>query len=161
MTDPRFDETRDRTDPKRARALGAACATTGASGKRVEGQARADERRQERAAARLSVMLSHSTRAKRARGQYTGGDAAYGATEQERDTVRRACELRTAGYSLRIIAGQLADEGMLNRSGLPFHPQTLARIIAAADARHDYQVARAQTRATDDYDGLTGSVARF
>jgi hypothetical protein len=66
----RFDETLDRTDPRRARAIGASQTTTGASARRVEGKARAHERRVQRAADAYAALHAHATRVKRARGEY-------------------------------------------------------------------------------------------
>jgi len=147
--DIRFDESLDRTDPRRARAIGASQTTTGASARRAEGQARAHERRVQRAADAYAALHAHATRVKRARGEYIGGAAPYGFTlaadgslvsvEHEHLAIVRMVELRQCGYSLRIIAGQLADDGHETRNGAPWHPQQVARVLAAHDARVEYQ----------------------
>ena len=142
--DIRFDESIDRTDPRRARAIGASQATTGASARRAEGKARAHEQRVQRAADAYAALHAHATRVKRARGEYVGGAAPYGfalgadgglvSVEHEHLAIVRMVELRQCGYSLRIIAGQLADDGHETRSGAPWHPQ---QVLPAALAAYD------------------------
>lgn len=71
------------------------------------------------------------------------GSIPYGATldddgetlrpdEREREIVYHVRELRKLGYSLRAISAELARRGAFSRTGKPFHPQTLSRIIDAA-----------------------------
>jgi hypothetical protein len=149
--DPRFDESLDRTDPKRARAIGIANTSSGAGSRRLEGAARAHERRVAKAHAMYVQFMAHATKAKRARGEYIGGPAPYGFAvtsdgtldelPDERAAIVRAVELRSCGYSLRLIAAQLADDGHVSRTGGPFHPQSLARILAAYDARAAFETA--------------------
>jgi DNA invertase Pin-like site-specific DNA recombinase len=91
-------------------------------------------------------VIAERTRAamqyKKAKGERVSREAAYGfrlgtdgriapdAIEQR--TAARVAELRAAGLSLRAIAAQLDAEGLRPRSGRRWHPQTVARIAAAA-----------------------------
>jgi site-specific DNA recombinase len=71
------------------------------------------------------------------------GSIPYGATladdgetllpeEREREIVHHVRELRKLGWSLRAISAELVKRGVFSRTGKPFHPQTLSRIIEAA-----------------------------
>ncbi len=77
----------------------------------------------------------------RARGQKTGGSVPYGhrldmdgrtlvAVEAEQATIARARTLAAEGHSLRAIAGRLADDGRVSRSGRPFAAAQVARMMA-------------------------------
>lgn len=52
--------------------------------------------------------------------------------EQEQAILKHTRELRKLGYSLRQISDELARRGAFSRTGKPFHPQTLSRILDAA-----------------------------
>jgi DNA invertase Pin-like site-specific DNA recombinase len=89
--------------------------------------------------ARTKVAL----KAIRASGRKTGGDAPYGYTigadgrtlapcEAEQRVIATVRELRSAGLSLRAVSDALASQGMLNRTGRPFHSQTIANLEQGA-----------------------------
>lgn len=52
------------------------------------------------------------------------------ANRTEKAIVERARRLQGQGASLRKVSALLAREGHVNRDGRPFHPQTLARMLA-------------------------------
>jgi hypothetical protein len=75
----------------------------------------------------------------RASGRKTGGDVPYGYTvgadgrtlvacERECRVIATVRELRLRGLTLRAVSYALAERGMLNRKGKPFHPPALANI---------------------------------
>jgi len=76
-----------------------------------------------------------------AQGRFTGGRmppygfalAADGKTlvphEAERATIARAREMRAGGMKLRAIAGELARGGVFARSGSPFRPVQILRML--------------------------------
>jgi DNA invertase Pin-like site-specific DNA recombinase len=84
---------------------------------------------------RTSAAMQHM----RASGEYTGGRAPYGfrvvedgrveAVESEQATIARARELAGGGLSLRDVAAMLADEGRTSRTGRPFAPSAVARML--------------------------------
>ena len=85
---------------------------------------------------RTSAALQH----KRSIGEYTGGVAPYGHrlavdgvhvldVPEEQATLACVSKLRAAGYSLRRIAAELARAGVVNRSGRPFGPQSIAGML--------------------------------
>jgi DNA invertase Pin-like site-specific DNA recombinase len=78
----------------------------------------------------------------RASGRKTGGRVPYGfellgdgrtlaPCAAEQVVVARVRELRTAGLSLRAVAGELARAGMLSREGRTFDAKAIARMEAA------------------------------
>jgi site-specific DNA recombinase len=54
------------------------------------------------------------------------------ACEREQAVVKAVMVLRQQGYTLRAISDELARRGTFSRTGKPFHPQTVARILDAA-----------------------------
>jgi site-specific DNA recombinase len=83
---------------------------------------------------RTSVAMQHM----KARGQYTGGPAPFGMQhtadglrprEDEACTRARASELRAQGLSLRAVSEALASEGRLSRSGAPFVPAAVSKML--------------------------------
>jgi site-specific DNA recombinase len=79
---------------------------------------------------------------KKARGEYTGGEAPYGwrvtadgvslqTHELEQRVIRTAVELRAGGSSLRQIGRHLNAGGMLQRNGRVWHPQSIKMVLAA------------------------------
>ena len=91
-------------------------------------------------------VIAERTRAamqhKQARGEYIGGAEPYGyrltddgtlvADEVEQRAIGLVIAHRTAGWSLRKIAAALDAAGIRPRRGNRWHPQTVARIAAAA-----------------------------
>ena len=86
---------------------------------------------------RTSVAMQHM----KARGQYTGGPAPYGMRhtadglredEAEACTRGRASELRAQGLSLRAVSEALAVEGRVSRTGAPFVPAAISKMLLAA-----------------------------
>jgi DNA invertase Pin-like site-specific DNA recombinase len=87
--------------------------------------------------------------AKRARGERTGaitygfGVAADGvhlvAVEHEQRAISRARKLARRGRSLRSIAASLAHAGYVSRSGRPFFPTQIARMLAPRTAQNDFR----------------------
>lgn len=93
-------------------------------------------------------VIAERTRAamphKKAKGERISREAAYGyriAADRvvvnpiEQQVVARVAELHAAGCSLREIAADLDAADIRPRSGGCWHPQTVARIAAAAPAR--------------------------
>jgi DNA invertase Pin-like site-specific DNA recombinase len=81
----------------------------------------------------------------KAKGERVSREAAYGyrldegrviADADEQRAVALVAELRGAGRSLREIAAILDRAGIRSRTGRPWHPQTVARIAAAAAAQN-------------------------
>lgn len=77
----------------------------------------------------------------KARGQYTGGPAPYGMRhtadglredEAEACTRGRAAELRAQGLSLRAVSEALAGEGRVSRTGAPFVPTAITKMLRQA-----------------------------
>jgi hypothetical protein len=79
---------------------------------------------------------------KKARREYTGGEAPYGwrvaadgvslrPNPTEQDVIRAATELRACGLSLRQIGRRLTTSGMLQRNGRAWHPQGVKVLLAA------------------------------
>ena len=89
---------------------------------------------------RTRMAMAH----KRANGERISREAGYGyrltddgrvvADADEQRTVGLVANLRAAGRSLRQIAADLDAAGIRPRSGRRWHPQTVARIAAAAPA---------------------------
>ena len=87
---------------------------------------------------RTSAAMQH----KASQGEYTGGDAPYGyeigadgvalaAIEAEQLVIAEARALRTAGMSLRKVAGELGSKGIRTRTGRAFAASQIARMLAA------------------------------
>jgi site-specific DNA recombinase len=83
----------------------------------------------------------------RARGQKTGGGVPYGfrldmdgrtlvAVKSEQVTVAAARALAAGGRSLRAVAAQLVEEGLVSRKGRTFSASQVARMLERI-ARHD------------------------
>lgn len=89
-------------------------------------------------AERTSAAMQH----KRAKGERVSREAAYGyrltvdgrvvANADEQQAVSLVRELRGAGLTLRAVAARLDAAGIKPRTGRRWHPQTVARIAAAA-----------------------------
>lgn len=71
-------------------------------------------------------------------GKYTGGVAPYGffiyagelrPHEQEQRVIARARDLHAKSLSLRAISDMLTEEGHLSRTGTPFTPSAVNRMI--------------------------------
>ncbi len=84
---------------------------------------------------RTAAALAH----KKAKGERVGGVPygyrAAGCTLEtvpaEQAVIAQARELRVAGLSLRQVCGQLATRGHLSRTGRPFAPVQVQRMLAA------------------------------
>lgn len=81
-------------------------------------------------------------KAKRARGEKTGGSTPYGyslaadgvhlvAIPEEQEVIAEARRLHVAGQSLRAIASELERRGFVSRAGCVFHAQQVRRLLAA------------------------------
>lgn len=93
---------------------------------------------------RIAERISDGRRGKNARGGFIGGEAPYGykvsgkgssAVLVENEDERRVIELvRSMGdsRSARAICRDLDRRGIVNRSGRPFHPQTITRMLQRA-----------------------------
>jgi len=84
---------------------------------------------------RTAAVMRH----KADQGEYTGGRAPYGyaveggqlvAVEAEQAVLAAAREAKAAGLSLRAIARELESRGMLSRTGKPFAPVQVSRLLA-------------------------------
>lgn len=93
-----------------------------------------------------SERTSVALRSKSASGGYVGGDAPYGFTvtagglvaiEAEQAVIARARELRGLQMSLRKVSGALESEGKLSRTGRPFLPAQLSRMLGEAARAFD------------------------
>jgi len=80
-------------------------------------------------------------RYKQQQGEYIGGHIPYGfqvvngeLTEalHERQVMAQARSLHAQGLSLRKVSAALEQRGMQARTGAPFHPGQIQRMIAAA-----------------------------
>jgi len=80
---------------------------------------------------------------KAARGDYAYGAPPFGSRAEgkalvevpaERETLARITELKTAGASLREIATVLDAEGRPPKRGGSWHPETINRALARAEA---------------------------
>ena len=87
---------------------------------------------------RTAAAMQHKARV----GEYTGGEAPFGyrvsadgerveAVEAEQATIARARDVRASGASLRAVAGVLASEGRVSRTGRTFAAVQIARMLAA------------------------------
>ena len=87
---------------------------------------------------RTTAAMQH----KKARREYTGGEAPYGwrvaadgvslqAHAREQRVIRRAAQLRAGGASLRQIGRHLTAGGMLQRNGRVWHPQSIRMVLGA------------------------------
>ena len=83
---------------------------------------------------RTSAAMRHMRR----EGRYTGGAAPYGFTlaegklapvPHEQAVIARARELRAAGCTFASVAVQLAEDGHRSRTGAPFAPMQVARLV--------------------------------
>lgn len=89
----------------------------------------------------IGERTSAAMRHKQALGEYIGGAAPYGyrladdgalvADEVEQRTIGLVVAHRAAGWSLRKIAAALDTASIRPRRGERWHPQTVARIVAA------------------------------
>jgi site-specific DNA recombinase len=78
---------------------------------------------------------------KKARGEYTGGEAPYGwhltddntlePHRAEQQVIAAARELRAAGLSLRKVGAGLAERGLLPRSRRQWHAETVKALLGA------------------------------
>jgi DNA invertase Pin-like site-specific DNA recombinase len=84
---------------------------------------------------RTSAVMQH----KAAHGEYTGGRAPYGwevfggelvEVEAEQAVLRAAREAAAQGLSLRAIARVLESRGFVTRTGKPFAPTQVSRLVA-------------------------------
>jgi DNA invertase Pin-like site-specific DNA recombinase len=84
---------------------------------------------------RTAAVMRH----KASQGEYTGGRAPYGyrvdggrlvPVEAEQRVLLAAREAKAAGLSLRAIATELEARGMLSRTGRPFAPVQVSRLLA-------------------------------
>ncbi len=81
-------------------------------------------------------------REKLARGEYIGGRPPFGfrnvdgvlvPVPHEQDAARQARELRSEGRTLRAVAAELADRGILSRTGRKFDSTDIRRMVAASE----------------------------
>jgi DNA invertase Pin-like site-specific DNA recombinase len=93
----------------------------------------------------IAERTATAMRHKRARGEYTGGNAPYGwrigpdgvalqAHPPEQQVIRRARALRSAGWSLRAIGHRLGLDGMPPRCLGAWHPKTVNDLLRAMTA---------------------------
>lgn len=84
---------------------------------------------------RTAAVMRH----KAEQGEYTGGHAPYGyalvegqlvEVEAEQAVIRAAREAKAAGLSLRAIARELEQRGLLSRTGKPFAATQVSRLLA-------------------------------
>lgn len=94
-----------------------------------------------RDAMKTGALTSKAMKAKRAKGEYTGGRVPYGYSvgadgvtlvpnPAEIEVILCAQELRRDGYSLRGISSELADKGMTTRNGKPFSFRSISDLLA-------------------------------
>jgi len=85
------------------------------------------------------TLTSKAMQLKRERGEYTGGQPEYGydvgedgvlvQNEEEQQAIEIAKELVDAGFSYRGAGKALADIGYLSRTGRPFVPQVIKKMV--------------------------------
>jgi len=84
---------------------------------------------------RTAAVMQH----KASQGEYTGGRAPYGfrveagslvAVEAEQAVLTAARDAKRAGLTLRAIARELEQRGLVSRTGRPFAPTQVARMLA-------------------------------
>ncbi|MHB8419122.1 MAG: recombinase family protein [Myxococcales bacterium] len=86
---------------------------------------------------RTSTAMQH----KRSRGEFTGGTAPYGfrlgedgehlaPVEEEQATIIEARRLHASGLTLREVAAGLEERGSRARTGRPFAPMQIRRMLA-------------------------------
>jgi site-specific DNA recombinase len=84
---------------------------------------------------RTAAVMQH----KASQGEYTGGRAPYGfrveagslvAVEAEQAVLTAARDAKRAGLTLRAIARELEQRGLLSRTGRSFAPTQVARMLA-------------------------------
>ena len=84
---------------------------------------------------RTAAVMQH----KASQGEYTGGRAPYGfrvesgslvAVEAEQAVLTAARDAKLAGLTLRAIARELEQRGLVSRTGRPFAPTQVARMLA-------------------------------
>lgn len=84
---------------------------------------------------RTAAVMRH----KAEQGEYTGGQVPYGyrlvegalvEVEAEQAVLSAAREAKRAGLTLRAIARELEARGLLSRTGRPFAPTQVARMLA-------------------------------
>ena len=89
---------------------------------------------------RIGTLTSKAMKRKIRRAEYVGGRVPYGfrnvngrlvVDAEELDIVRQAMELRAQGLTLRAVAAELAERGLLNRKGRPFGAQGIQRMVAS------------------------------
>lgn len=90
--------------------------------------------------ARLPALIAAGMASKAAAGEHTGGAPPFGSrlaedgvhlepAEGEQEIIRQARELRRSGLSLRRVAAELDARGHRSRSGRPFAPVQVARMV--------------------------------
>lgn len=86
---------------------------------------------------RTSMAMAHM----RSSGKYTGGFEPYGyrckdgvllGVSEEMETIETICRLRGEGMSLRGISNRLSEISVTTRTGKPFLPIQIARILKAS-----------------------------
>lgn len=94
-----------------------------------------------------SSLTAAAMARKRARLEYTGGEAPYGWTvaadgvglephEGEQAVMAAARELHAGGWSLRRIGAELAARGLAPRKGVRWHASSVQRLLAAGVRLH-------------------------
>lgn len=86
----------------------------------------------------IRERTSAAMRYKQSRGEYIGGQVPFGHRlvegeleehAEEQTAIASAREMRLSGASLRAISARLADSGHVSRSGRPFAPTQVARML--------------------------------
>jgi transposase-like protein len=89
---------------------------------------------------RIAHLGARRQKAMQERGEYIGGRPPYGfrnfdgalvEVPLEQDAIRQARELRAEGRTLRAVAAELADRGILSRAGKPFESTAINAMVAA------------------------------
>jgi site-specific DNA recombinase len=91
----------------------------------------------------IGERTSAAMRHKAAQGEFVGGTPPYGfqvldgrldPVQSEQAVIARARELRASGLSLRRVGITLAASGLRSRTGKPFLPAQLARMLESVRA---------------------------
>ena len=89
---------------------------------------------------RIGTLTSKAMKRKIRRAEYVGGKVPYGfrnvngrlvVDAEELDIVRQARELRAGGLTLQAVASELAERGLLSRTGKVFHHDSIRAMVAS------------------------------